>query len=384
MMAGKDRSILSRLRRVVTMAANLLLAAVLVFSAYGGMINPMRTTVGALAAMLFPALLFFTLIVLVFNLIWSRRNALVNLVSLLACVSPILTFCPMNFFRPSVESIEKSDVRTLKVLTFNTLNFYTYGDGESGHLLSPSGNPTFEFLLQQDADIVLCQEANDIHHAEAYGVTTRQHSMLMERYPYNRVTSRGMAILSKYPFREVSVDVTDRNQLDLCRYDVAVDGLDTLHVFNLHMQSLGLTPSDKAIYRHITQGETSDGMRQIRTSLIGKASAAFRSRAVQAHDVRQAIDQVSGPVIVAGDFNDIPDCYALRTIRGHDLTDAYRAAGLGPCITYHADRFYFRIDHILSRGNLKPLRAWRGDCLTSDHYPMEAIFEILPDGESGS
>ena len=377
------RKILSIARRGIALTANILLATVTIFSAYGGMINPMRTTIGSLAAMLFPALLALTIVVFIFNIIWFRRNAIVNALSLLICLSPALSICPLHFFRPSAESIAESGVPTLRVLTFNTLNFYTYGDGETGSLISPAGNPTFEYILQQDADIVLLQEADDIHHAEVYGVTTRQHSRLLENYPYNQVTPRGMAILSKYPFRRVPVSNSDINQLDLCRYDVAVPGLaDSLHLFNLHMQSLGLTSADKEIYRHITRGETSDGMTAIRHSLISKVSAAFRSRAVQAEDVRRAIDEVTGPVIVAGDFNDIPECYAARLIRGNDLTDAYRAAGLGPCITYHADRFYFRIDHILFRGPFRALRTVRGDCPTSDHYPLLATFEILPQSDN--
>lgn len=363
------------------MAANLLLAAILIFSAYGGTINPQHTTIGSLAAMIFPALLVFTLIVTAVNLIWFRRYAIVNILSLLACTSPILTICPLNIFRPSVEAIEQSGKPTLKILTLNTFDFNTFGSTDTEPADTLSGNPTLEYILDQDADIAVLQEAYAILLPDRYNRTPLQHMRMEQKYPYRAATSRGSAILSKYPFETVGVHITDPNQLDLLRYDVIVPGLDTLHVFNLHMQSLGLTPSDKEIYHHLTEGETSDGMQQIRSSLIGKLSAAFRLRAVQADDVRRAIDEVSGSVIVAGDFNDIPGCYAIRTIMGKDMTDAYRAAGLGPCITYHADRFYFRIDHILYRGRLDALRTWRGDCSTSDHYPLAAIFEIEPKSE---
>jgi len=370
------KKITVRTLHVIALVVNMVLALMLVFSAYGGMINPAWTSIGAIAAMLFPVFLLLTVVMAVVNLIWFRRQAIVNGLSLIVCIGPILTFCPMNFFRPSEKSIAGSGKKTLKVMTFNTLNFDSYEMSSGGAAISESGNPTFEYILDQDADIVLCQEAEDIVSAEVHGVTTRQHSMMMERYPYHNVTSRGMAILSKYPFEKIDVQVTDRNQLDVCRYDVQVDSL-TFHVFNVHMQSIGLTMQDKELYRNITEGESSAGMREIRSSLVSKLSAAFRSRAIQAQDVRRAIDTLDGTIILCGDFNDIPGSYAARTIEGDDMTDAYRHAGFGPCITYHADRFYFRIDHIFYRGGIEALRVWKGDCTSSDHYPMIAVFEIL-------
>lgn len=370
------KKITVRTLHVIALVVNMVLALMLVFSAYGGMINPAWTSIGAIAAMLFPVFLLLTVVMAVVNLIWFRRQAIVNGLSLIVCIGPILTFCPMNFFRPSEKSIAGSGKKTLKVMTFNTLNFDSYEMSSGGAAISESGNPTFEYILDQDADIVLCQEAEDIVSAEVHGVTTRQHSMMMERYPYYNVTSRGMAILSKYPFEKIDVQVTDRNQLDVCRYDVQVDSL-TFHVFNVHMQSIGLTMQDKELYRNITEGESSAGMREIRSSLVSKLSAAFRSRAIQAQDVRRAIDTLDGTIILCGDFNDIPGSYAARTIEGDDMTDAYRHAGFGPCITYHADRFYFRIDHIFYRGGIEALRVWKGDCTSSDHYPMIAVFEIF-------
>ncbi|MCM1293217.1 MAG: endonuclease/exonuclease/phosphatase family protein [Bacteroides sp.] len=374
-MTPHAKKIWKRALTVVGLTGNTLLASVTIFSAYGGCIDPLKTCVGAVAAMLFPAFLILTLVVLVVNLIWFRRQAIVNGVSLLVCAGPILTLCPLNLFRPSEKSLEESDKPLLKIMTFNTLNFETYVDKRDTYEISASGNPTFEYILDQDADIVVCQESTDIATAELHGVTTRQHSMLMERYPYFDVTVRGMAILSKYPFDVVPVDFEDRYQLDLLRYDVHV-GDRVLHLFSVHMQSIGLTSGDKEMYRELTEGESKSSMHEIRSTLLSKLNAAFRSRALQARDVKAAIEQVDGMTVLCGDFNDIPDSYACRTVESAGMTDAYREAGLGPCITYHADRLYFRIDHMFYRGPLKAERVWRGECTSSDHYPMVAIFEL--------
>lgn len=79
-------------------------------------------------------------------------------------------------------------------------------------------------------------------------------------------------------------------------------------------------------------------------------------------------------MIVAGDFNDIPGCYALRELCRDDFRNAFTEAGCGPIVTYHANRFYFHIDHIVYRGNMEAVAYRRGDCEASDHYPVIATF----------
>ena len=115
-------------------------------------------------------------------------------------------------------------------------------------------------------------------------------------------------------------------------------------------------------------------VKDVKTQLISKLAHAFRLRAEQAHIIRHTIDSIGGNFIVAGDFNDIQDCYAVRTILGSDMHDAYADCALGPCITYHGNRFYFRIDHILYGGDLKAVSCRRGDITSSDHFPMLAKF----------
>lgn len=374
-MTPQTRRKIARVLHWMGIVGNFILAAATVFSAYGGMINPDTTAIGAIAAMMFPFFLALTAIVTVIDLIWFRKQAVLNCLSIIACIGPILTLCPLNFFRPSLADIEESGLPTLKVMTFNTLNFETFVDPDADNPDAASGNPTLDFILSQNADIVLCQEAEDIDIDEKHGFTPEQRDLMRERYPYSDVTSRGMAILSKYPFEKVKVPVADPNQLDLLRYDVSIND-QRLHLFSVHMQSIGLTSDDKRMYRHLTEGDAPAGVRTVSSALLSKLAIAFRLRAAQARDVRDALNQVDGMVLLCGDFNDIPGSYAARVIESDDMTDAYRHAGLGPAITYHGDRFFFRIDHMFYRGPIEALRVWRGECNSSDHYPLIGIYEL--------
>ena len=59
--------------------------------------------------------------------------------------------------------------------------------------------------------------------------------------------------------------------------------------------------------------------------------------------------------------------------------DAWQETGFGPGITYRAHHFWFRIDHLLHSKHFRALHSRvRKDVKLSDHYPVEATFQILP------
>lgn len=358
--------------RWILLPVNVLLVALTVFAGYGGCINPDITTVGSMAAMFFPILMIINWVVGALMLILWRKLSLLNLLGALACWGPTSTVCPLNLFRPSMAAIENWPTPTFKVLTFNVYDFRNTDTDDSD---SPKQNATLQYILDSQADIVLLQEALDIGREGWCGINRHQVEMIDSVYPYNTMTMRGMVVLSKVPFERVIVAVTDPNQLDLCRYDFQFDGGQKLTLLSLHMQSFGLDDHDKAIYRNITHADGHAEIADIRHSLIRKLSQAFRLRAVQAQDVRQAINHAqTDNIIVCGDFNDVPLSYTSRLIAADDMTDAYSKAARGMAITYHINRFYFRIDQMFYRGNISALRTDVGKFSASDHYPLSTIF----------
>lgn len=351
---------------------DIILVAFTIFSAYGGMINPESSSAGALAAMLFPVAVVATLIVMVIAFFVNRWLPLVSVATLLICWGPLMAICPLNFGRLNPEEVASAGGKVLKVVTFNTFGLQDFENDK--HETIPSNS--LQFMIDCDADILLCQELYPWKTALSRKYNSMQTDSLVKRYPYSSNDERGMAIFSKYPFEKIPLHYSDSYKYDVCRYDVNVDG-DTVHVFNMHLQSIGLTDSDKKLYHDITGGDTDSDFDHIRHDLLGKLSLAFVERAKQAHTIRRFIDETHGIKLVAGDFNDIPLCYAYRVISGDDLTDVFRDAGLGFQISYHADRFYFRIDQMLCNDGLLPLRAEYGGTDSSDHYPLIAWLQLL-------
>ena len=146
-------------------------------------------------------------------------------------------------------------------------------------------------------------------------------------------------------------------------------------VVSVHFQSIGLNSDDKALFHQLTEGEGARKVKEVKQQLLGKLSLAFRERAKQARLLREQIDSLNVEnVIIAGDFNDIPDCYAMRLLAKEDFKSAFATAGCGPTHTYYGNRFFFNIDHILYRGKMHAVGYERQKEGNSDHYPIEVKF----------
>lgn len=370
---------------LLAVVVSLVLAALLVFSAYGGHIDPEHSTVGALAAMAFPVLLGLSVVVLLLLLIVRRwRISIILMVGILISWPTVKIVSPLNIFPHKYTPAE--DSTKFKVLTFNVKNFNVMKSGDD-RIDNREGQATVKYILDQDADVVLLQEAalsadyNDLKLMKPWMKTIRK------KYPYRDHGYHDQVIWSKHPYTKVedpaikdgfaSPDDPVRNYHFYARAcDVMVPG-HTVRFFNIHLHSIGLSSEDKETYMDLTNFDNvndRDKMKKVRYGLVAKLRYAFRIHAVQTRILRQVIDQSGENVIVCGDFNDTPASYSYYTMRGKDLKDAYVDCGFGPTFTYHENRFYFKIDHIFYRGDMTATEISRDREGSSDHYPQVATF----------
>lgn len=364
----------------ILIAANLFVAVGVVASAYGGIVNPEKTVLPALMAMTFPGWLILAAIMAVADLLTFRRQAFIPLASVVMSLGPLLEYCPLNFvsYQPSEEQLKEG----FTFMTYNTMAImdetidYPKKPTEKwlkDTLASGAVNKTISFIISSGADIVCLQEQRPIKVCPNLFFTQEQLDSLTAIYPY-RTGVRGQDILSKFPIEPVELRQGGEVTGVFAGAVADIHGHRTL-ILCLHMQSIGLKPDDKELFVELTEGEVRGKKDAVRHQLISKLAHAFRLRAGQARLVREQIDSLGiENVVIGGDFNDIPDCYALREVRGHDFRNAYSRAALGPAITYHNARLWFRIDHILYRGDMRPVSCERGDVPYSDHYPLISRF----------
>jgi endonuclease/exonuclease/phosphatase family metal-dependent hydrolase len=140
------------------------------------------------------------------------------------------------------------------------------------------------------------------------------------------------------------------------------------------LQSVLFKSKDFRNLEIIRNGE--DSMLFASKSLAKKLKYAFSRRGYQADTVRRNLDASPYPLIVCGDFNDVPNSYAYFRIKGN-RQDAFIAKNFGIGRTYVRISPTLRIDYILSSENFKVLQSRKIVNPYSDHYPVIADL-LLP------
>ncbi len=376
---------LKHLAIIIGVILTFLLAVALVFAAYGGHIDPERGTIFALATLAFPFVFIFSLMV---ALLWITlgywRVSLLLFLAMGLSWPTVRVISPFNITRYSPSA--RQDSTMFKVLTFNVMNFNVMkvGDDNTGN---KQGQATVNYILNQDADVVLLQEASlnaDFNDLKLMKPFMRE---IKKKYPYRDHGYHDQIIWSKHPYTKVEDpavkdgfaapdDPVNSYHFYARAFDVLVPG-HTVRIFNLHLNSIGLSQDDRKTFENMTdlKGINSKAeLQKVRYSLIGKLGVAFRKHAQQARIIREVIDQSDENVIVCGDFNDTPQSFAYRTVRGNDMHDAWMECGFGPTYTFHGSRLFFKIDQVLYRGDMIATSCYRDRAGSSDHYPLVTTF----------
>ena len=144
---------------------------------------------------------------------------------------------------------------------------------------------------------------------------------------------------------------------------------DTIRVFNVHLQSVGLVGGD---YDAVRSGPDKEQSKK----LWSRLSSAFSKRSAQAIVLRYSIESSPYPVILCGDFNDTPVSFTLSTLRSGspELFDAFASAGSGLGATYIGDIPGLRIDYIMGSSSLEVVSFETHTVELSDHRPISAVF----------
>ena len=342
---------------------SIIVAFVLLFSAYGGRVDPSIWTLPSLATLALPVVAFVAIVLMVLLAVFKQwQSAVVILGALLLSWPTLRLISPFTLISPKADT-EKTQ---LSVLTMNVTEFNWFH-----HDNAPS--QSMRYILDQDADVVVIQEGLVYY---AYNQLASVKPMLKElykKYPYRKKEFFDVGILSKYPYKEVSSPILQQDSIGyfIKAWDVEAPG-GNVRVIGMHLSSLRFTHNDAKVLE--SMNVPSNRKSRIK-SVANKLDNGFINHARQARAMRQLLDETAGDVIVLGDMNDTPGSFAYRTMCGDDLLDAWADTGFGPTYTFNAHHLYVKIDHILYRGDMKALSCRRDKKGDSDHYPLVAVFE---------
>lgn len=346
--------IISKLLLVV----NVIVAAMLLLSAWGGYINPNTFGWEGSLALLFPFLVLLSFLFMAGWLVVQSRRWLVSFCALILCVFQLRTYCPINMPQPVPKG-------AIKVVSYNT---YGLGWGLKDSVIYKQ---MMDYLRNSDADLFCAQESNyNLGHKstveEAVAHWKYRDSVFIPK------SCNALTLFSNYPILDRHVIHSSSPGHVCVAYNVKIEG-DTVVVVNCHFVSNAINPEDKATYQKIVTISDRDSTSEDILRLGRKVNDAGLRRAKQADSLALYLEQQGDrPIIVCGDFNETPLSY-VHTRLCRLLNDAYTASGNGPGISYHLNKMYFRLDNILCSSHWRSFGA-RVDNRQkmSDHYPIEA------------
>lgn len=352
---------MGKLITYLLLAANAFLAGMLILTAYSPYLQPQVHPVPACLGLTFPLFLAANLC---FALLWlfaRPKYVLLPLAGLALCFQQIRTYVPLNLRQEPVPE------QSIKLLSYNVMGF-------DGQKKENGENPILAYIARSGADIVCLQECLFSPNRDRL---TKQDALdaLGNAYPYHSLLPSGkgtsqLACFSKYPILSAKPVPYESASNGSMIYTLKI-GNDTVAVVNNHLESNKLTKEDRGMYEEMIDAPNAQKVKTSLKQLVRKFAEATALRAVQADSVACAIARCPHPYIVAcGDFNDVTISYVHRTLT-RQLKDAFTESGKGLGISYHLNKFYFRIDNILVSKNLKSYRCTVDNRIAdSDHYPI--------------
>lgn len=351
---------------ILLLAANLLLAGALLVADMSVYISPEHFRYPALLGIGFEWLVLANTLMAIVWLFTQRKSWCVLSILVLICSMPSIT---------NTWGIHRAEKNTnaqhhLSIITYNIMGL---------HNAKPTAkNEELQYIYEQDADVV-CLEEFVTKKNKSYLTMDDAKQFFGRKYPYMHTDflkggknhNLGLAIFSKYPLHNKTHIEYDSQSNNSCRCDLHVEG-DTIRLIVNHLESHRLSRTDLDF---IPDTLSTDALYQKASILAQKLDKGNSHRANEVRAVRQEADASPYPVLLVGDFNDVPVSYAYRTIRG-PLRDAYLDTHfLQRGHTFHVHPLMgIRIDYILHSPFLLAEECEVLDVDYSDHKPLRAVF----------
>jgi endonuclease/exonuclease/phosphatase family metal-dependent hydrolase len=317
-----------------------------------------------LAPKIFPILSVLTLFMPLFFLLnglfflyWAiqfkKRMILSGLVLLMG-----ITFIN-KFYKFSAKEYPEDD-KDFIVMSYNVrlFNLFKWLDKEDvpGEILG--------FINDKNPDILCIQEFSSS--ADIDLKLYRHKYILMEG---NKIKT-GQAIFSKFPIISQGNIVFPNSNNNVIYADIK-KGKDIIRVYNMHLQSIKITPDVNEISENINVIDQDKSQ-----MLLIRISKAFKQQQQQAEIFKEHKKNCEYPIVICGDMNNSAFSYVYRNIKG-TLRDSFEEAGKGFGETYKFKYYPTRIDYIFAdeKMTVKKFESF-SDFDNSDHYPIMAKMSL--------
>lgn len=237
----------------------------------------------------------------------------------------------------------KNQKSNLKIISLN---------GKSGKF---GDEDIYNFLNGQNADIVLTQEYKSAEDLKGF-------SYFVRNFPVVKIQSR-------FPIIESGIVETDAKNGRCIYADIKVNGK-IVRFVNVYMEPFYL---DKSMVKPTADMNVNEEKAK---DILRKLVPTFRKHQSQIAPIKGFLDSSPYPIILAGDFNSVPNSYEYYTL-SENLEDTFLKVGKGSGTSFHDFKFPIKIDHVFASESIIPI-SYKVDrsVRISDHFPVIAEFYI--------
>jgi len=325
--------------------ANAVVAAMLLFSYILPYVEPKKFPLLSVLSLAVPFLITVNLLFMLFWLLQVKKRFFLSFSVLFIgfiFLSPLYKFSSSKH----IDDAENISVMNYNVRLFNLFEWIP--DSNVRQKIS-------DFIAEKQPDVLSMQEYrhDETLHLDGY--------YKFEELSGEKVKN-GQAIFSKYPIvnsGSVKFPHTSNNAI----YVDIVKGSDTIRIYNVHLQSLRINPTDEKL------DIESSG------NLFNRIGKTFELQQSQAEMFLSHKAQCPYKMIICGDFNNTAYSYVYKEIK-YNLQDAFVEAGNGFGRTFNFKFFPVRIDFILADSSFDINGFKTFDVELSDHYPVMAKLKL--------
>ncbi len=319
--------------------------------------------------------IYFLAILVVFIFLWLILKpfylSLISILSILICFKPMQHLIAFRINNPFEL---KKNYKDIRIMSWNVEHF---------EILQHNNHPELktqmiDLINEYQPDIACFQEmVSGDDKKKSINVTTDFSKKLkMYQYyysfdpklDYDNYHHFGIVIFSKYPIIDTATIKSGPHDYNsIFQYIDIVANNDTFRVFNIHLQTLRFSNHDKRfIYDPLSSND--DDIKASKNILL-KFKRSFIKRHHQVDRIALAIKQSPYPVILCGDFNDVPNSYAYNKI-DKELHNSFVEMGSGIGNTFSGITSTLRIDNIFIDKKFQTTQFTRVKKRLSDHYPI--------------
>lgn len=307
----------------------------------------------SIIALLLPGLLLLSLLFLVlcFYKKWFGAAILPGLILLAAF--PLFP----RLFSVSLGSRSSTEAKAISLISANVRRF----KNDKGEAVGRE--KAFGFIRDGEPDVLLLQETLHSRYKNPFFKDISKAAGLKKRHQPKNKTIATYADRSDFVTDEFPAG-SDINGFLIT--DVETD-VGTIRVINVHLLSNQISGMAGEI------GKDSDVKEEIdrAESMLRSYGAAAAGRAGQARLIRRYIEESPHPVIVGGDFNDVPSSYTYQKIMTPRLKDAWAEKGFGLGTTFTGPLPGLRIDFFLVDTTFTVTEIERIETGYSDHRGLK-------------